>query len=312
MRRYTQRSLDGLPDLRLLQELTQRLWAQQRASRWHIGELAWFRSMHHGPANAPESGLRAARWEHNGEPVAWAWIMSPGRLNSHLDPAHPEAAQAILRWFDNATDADERSATVLNTEVELVAALRRHGYRERTGGPFFMHLGRGMENLPSPQLPAGYRLRPVRGAIDAQARAMVHRAAFSIPGLPPSRVTADSYRRVMGAWPYRTDLDWLVETEHGTPVAFCLAWLDEPNRAAVLEPVGTAPDHRRRGLATAATLAALHAARRLGATSARVCARGDDDYPSARATYQSLGFRPFARNLLFARGGGPTGRRPVS
>ncbi|WP_393165453.1 GNAT family N-acetyltransferase [Nonomuraea marmarensis] len=122
-----------------------------------------------------------------------------------------------------------------------------------------------------------------------------------MPNLPPSKVTPDSYLQVMRAQPYRLELDWLVEAPDGTPVAFCLAWLDEHNRVAALEPVGTDPGHRRLGLATAATLAALHAARRLGAASARVCARGDDDYPAARATYQAMGFHRYARNVSFVR-----------
>jgi hypothetical protein len=100
----------------------------------------------------------------------------------------------------------------------------------------------------------------VRGESDADARAGVHRAAFSLPGLPPSRVDADGYLQVMRAWPYRAELDWLVEAPDGTPVAFCLVWLDEHNRVAVLEPVGTDPGHRRLGLAGAATLAGLRAA----------------------------------------------------
>ncbi|GAA2368612.1 GNAT family N-acetyltransferase [Nonomuraea africana] len=73
-----------------------------------------------------------------------------------------------------------------------------------------------------------------------------------------------------------------------------------PSHAATF---GTDPAHRRRGLAGAAVLGALGAARELGAESARVCARGDDDYPSARATYESLGFRPYARNVTFVPGG---------
>lgn len=105
----------------------------------------------------------------------------------------------------------------------------------------------------------------------------------------------------MHAWPYRAELDWLVEAPDGAAVSFCLVWLDGHNRVGVLEPVGTAPEHRRLGLATAAMLAALHAVRRLGAESARVCARGDDAYPSARAAYQAMGFRRFARNLTFVR-----------
>jgi hypothetical protein len=76
----------------------------------------------------------------------------------------------------------------------------------------------------------------------AEARAAVHRAAFS-----PSRVRTESYLQVMRTWPYRAELDWIVESADGTPVAFCLVWLDELNHVAVLEPVGTDPAHQRRG-----------------------------------------------------------------
>ena len=50
-------------------------------------------------------------------------------------------------------------------------------------------------------------------------------------------------------WPYRADLDCVVEAPDGSLVAYCLAWLDDANRVGELEPVGTHPDYRRRGLA---------------------------------------------------------------
>lgn len=281
-----------------MQALTQRLWSS--ASRWHIGDLAWSRFQHIG--REPE--WRTALWECDGEPVAWAWAKPPGDLDLHLDPAHPDLAPEILRWFDEVAPGESRTVTMLDAETALIHVLRRHGYVEATGGPFFIHLRRSLADLPQPpDPPAGYTRRCVSGESDADARARVHRAAFSLPGLPPSKVSGDSYRAVMRAWSYRSELDWFVEASDGTPVAFCLVWLDEHNRVAVLEPVGTDPAHRRRGLARATILAALHAARELGAESARVCARGDDDYPSARATYQAVGFRRYARNVSYVRHG---------
>jgi ribosomal protein S18 acetylase RimI-like enzyme len=293
--RYRQQPYTGSADLRMMQSLAQRLWSP--ASHWHIGELAWMRFQHIGR----EVGWRTALWYDQDQLVAWAWAELAGHLDLHLDPAHSKLADDILRWFDDAAPGDARTVTVLDAERALINALRRHGYREQAGGPFFMHLRRDLLDLPEPHVPDGYTLRPVRGEGDADARAHAHRAAFSLPNLPPSKVTAASYRQVMHAWPYRAELDWLIEAPDGTPVSFCLAWLDDHNRAAVLEPVGTAPDHRRLGLATAATLAALHTAHRLGAESARVCARGDDGHPAARATYQAMGFRRFARTLTFIR-----------
>jgi ribosomal protein S18 acetylase RimI-like enzyme len=299
-RGYRRRTADGPADLRAMQSLAQRLWAAG-PSRWHIGELVWFRLQHGG---GPDADERIAVWEHDGGPVAWAWARTGGggSLDLQLDPAHPALAVEVLRWFEELTDG-AGAVTVLDGDTTLIEALTGRGYRERTGGPFFVHLTRELTDLATPHAPEGYWLRPVRGEADAEARAAVHRAAFSRPDAP-SPVTADSYRQVMRCWPYRPELDWLAgRTADGAPAAFCLVWLDEANGAAVLEPVGTDPGHRRRGLAAAATLAALHAARRLGARTARVCARGDDAWPDARATYGALGFRPLARNRTFTRTG---------
>ncbi|GAA3939912.1 hypothetical protein GCM10023085_21740 [Actinomadura viridis] len=288
------RLYSGPADLRAMQSLTQRL--DPRTSRWHIGELTWYRHQHLDR----DRSLPTALWESGGEVLAWAWADPSGSLDLQLDPDRPELAEEVLAWFEEVAEGDARTVTVLDAETDLIATLRRHGYRERTGAPFFIHLRRDLDGLPEPRVPGGYTLRPVRGPGDAAARAAVHRAAFSRPDAP-SRVTGAAYERMMGVWPYRAGLDWLVEAPGGMPAAFCLVWLDEHNREAVLEPVGTDPGHRRRGLASAAVLGALRAARDLGAETARVAARGDDDHPSARATYRSVGFRRSARNLVFVR-----------
>ncbi|MFG2003717.1 GNAT family N-acetyltransferase [Spirillospora sp. NPDC048911] len=278
--------------LREMQELTQRLWP----SRWHIGDMAWIWFQHTGY----EAKIRTARWERDGRTAAWAWANLPdGSLDLQLDPAHPELADEILTWF---AETGGRTVTVLDDETAMIEALLRHGYQERTEGPFFLHLGRSLADpIPEPAVPDGYTLRHVRSEDDAEARVAVHRAAFTLPGGPPSKVTTESYRNVMRAWPYRRELDWFVTAPGGTPAAFCLVWLDERNKVAILEPVGTDPGHRRLGLASAAILGALRTARDLGAETARVCARGDDAYPSARATYMSVGFRRYARNRTFVR-----------
>lgn len=290
--RYRQRPYNGAADLREMQLLAQRLWSPK--SRWHPGELAWLRLDHIGR----EAGWRTSLWYDGDRLVAWGWVKLPGHLDLHLDPAHPELAEEILRWFDDTAIDGDRTITVLDAESDLIDALRRYAYREETDEPFFVHLRRDLKDLPEARVPDGYVLRPVDGDRDADARARVHRAAFS---LPPAALTAARYREIMHTWPYRADLDWLVEAPDGTPVAFCLVWLDEHNRVAVLEPVGTAPGYRRRGLASAAILAALRTARSVGAETARVCGRGDDGDPAGRTTYQALGFQPYARNLTFAR-----------
>ena len=81
----------------------------------------------------------------------------------------------------------------------------------------------------------------------------------------------------------------------GEWVASCCVWLDDETGVALVEPVGCVEDHRRLGLATAASVSALTAARELGATHGLVCPRGDDDYPAPARLYQGIGFEPGAR-----------------
>jgi hypothetical protein len=121
-------------------------------------------------------------------------------------------------------------------------------------------------DLPSPDVPPGFRLRQVEPD-DADRRAQVHRAAFH-----PSRVSGESYRNVMAAWPHRPDLDLVIE----------------------------APDGRL-GLARAVSLGVLQALRAASAAQAVVYPRGDDDYPVPARLYGSLGFTPRARTVTYAR-----------
>ena len=52
-------------------------------------------------------------------------------------------------------------------------------------------------------------------------------------------MTTEGYAAAAAAWPYRPELDWVVEAPDGSFAASCLVWLDEENGVALLEPVGT-------------------------------------------------------------------------
>ena len=55
----------------------------------------------------------------------------------------------------------------------------------------------------------------------------------------------------MATWPYRPDLDIVVTTDEGSPVGSTIIWYDDSYGYGEFEPVGTAADHRRRGVAAA-------------------------------------------------------------
>jgi len=142
-------------------------------------------------------------------------------------------------------------------------------------------------------------VRHIRGADDLANRVAVHRAAFSVRR--PSRVSVQSYRNVMSAWPYRPEMDWVVEAPDGRFVSSCLAWLDEENRVGELEPVGTDPAFWRMGLATAVCRAALHALQQHGADIAIVYSTEVAGMPLSPALYRKLGFETHARHATLLR-----------
>jgi ribosomal protein S18 acetylase RimI-like enzyme len=73
----------------------------------------------------------------------------------------------------------------------------------------------------------------------------------------------------------------------GTFASFAIVWLDEANAIGMFEPVGTHPDHRRRGLAKAVLCEGL---RRLEALGAAVAYVGCGTGIAVSSLYESAGF----------------------
>lgn len=274
----------GPRDLRAMQELAGRIWTPR--ARWHAGDLTWGRLQHIGR----ESDWPTMLWRAERRTFAWGWIELPGHLNLAVDPDRAELAHDVLRWFEEIVPPGERQVTVSSGDRHLVAALEERGYRREQDGPFLVRMVRDLDVLPIPEPPPGFRLEAVR---DVPGRVAAHRAAFH-----PSWVTEESYAAVRAAWPYREDLDWCAIDPDGRTAAYCLLWLDD-RQVALIQPVGTVPEHRGKGLAKAVSLAALHAARAAGAKQAVVAPRGDDGYPVPARLFSGLGFDYTARNLIF-------------
>jgi GNAT superfamily N-acetyltransferase len=288
------RPYSGVDDLRAMQLLTRRIWS--RAGQWHIGDLAWGRFQHtgrepHWPTVLWEGGGEVDG-EVDGEVAAWGWARLPGTLRLHVDPERPELVAEVLDWFAGVATAEELTVTVLDSDVPVIAGLRAAGYVRRDKAHHCLYMARPLADLPDPVLPQGFRARPV-GAGDLDRRVAVHRSAW-----PLSTLTGESYRAVTAAWPYRADLDWVIEAPDGRFAANCLVWLDEHNGVGELEPVGTHPEFRRRGLAHAVCLAALHSLRDAGGRQAVVYpAQGLPSSPGPVPLYAGLGFRPYARTV---------------
>jgi GNAT superfamily N-acetyltransferase len=122
-------------------------------------------------------------------------------------------------------------------------------------------------------LPDGFRFRTADEA-GPEAAVQAHVDAWA-----PSTYTAEGYEGVRRTATYRGDLHVLVEAPDGTMAASTIMWLDEANKTAEFEPVGTHPGYRRRGLGTAMLLHGMHLAREAGATHMTVACLGAPGHP---------------------------------
>ncbi len=264
-------------ELSAMQQVASRSWT--RAARHHPGQLAWSARYAEGLDHGP---LRL--WDD-----AWAWFEDPGQVELC---APPERAAEVVAWaVAAAPDGAAVTAMVLASETHLLDALTAAGFVAGGDDWWFTHHHLDLADLPPVPAVPGYRFRHVEPDEHAE-RAACHRRAWE-----SVRVTSAAYERLMRTPPYRPGLDWVAVADDGTWAGAVCVWLDAATGVALVEPVGVAEEHGRRGLARAVSIAALAAARDAGATEALVCPRGDDGYPVPQALYRSIGFRPGERTV---------------
>ncbi|MFD2080231.1 hypothetical protein SAMN05421678_110189 [Actinopolymorpha cephalotaxi] len=282
--------------------LVTRTWVPTQ--QLHAGNVAWHGSGCDGapPADATldGDGWFAEVWHHDDE----------GEAEGHFSPdLSPDERR---RAFDGIRSHAPRGSISLVTDSPMADTLRAAGAHD-LGGPFFLLQHRGLDQLPSLPLLPGYSILAAEEAgeharVDAHRRAWAPARIKDLLGLPVtgdephSGFTLDKYEAMKAVTLYRPELDLVVMAPDGSPAAFALGWYDDRSRSVLFEPVGTSPEHARRGLSQAVCVAVMTKARELGATQAVVGPRGDDAYPAPRRLYRTLGFATLARTCTLAWG----------
>ncbi len=165
------------------------------------------------------------------------------------------------------------------------ALARERGYQKNT--EYFEEdsvypIGR----VSDPCLPEGYVLRSMADENDIEQRREVFGRAFNHVD-PAEWPSAFSYEELQRAPDYRKEQDLFVVAPDGRYVACCIVWYDEVNKIGILEPVGTHPDFRRRGLGREVVMEGIRRAAARGATEVWV--------GSGQRFYQAIGFQKRAR-----------------
>ena len=176
--------------------------------------------------------------------------------------------------------------SVWDDDAEVLAAVRSLGYAPSAGHEFGYELIHTIGNGPvAPALPNGFEMRWLEPDLD-DAYVELHRAAWST--VAPSTYDRAAHAAVVAMPDFDRELVPIVAAPEGMLAASCIAWFDPVTRTSEIEPLGTHPGYRRRGLARAVSLEAVRRSAERGATSVLVWGVGDH----RTALYQSAGFRP--------------------
>jgi GNAT superfamily N-acetyltransferase len=145
------------------------------------------------------------------------------------------------------------------------------------------------EPIAGVRMARGYTVRPLGGADELPARSWVSWRAFHPDDPDEDYEGHDWYLNVQRVPLYRRDLDIVAVAPDGEFASFCTVWFDDVTRTGAFEPVGTAPEHQRKGLGRAVMAEGLTRLQHLGATLAYV----GGFTPEANALYSSVGFEDY-------------------
>lgn len=206
-------------------------------------------------------------------------------------------ARAEAQLADTGTDGRRRLAVWTNEHDNLrQQILRSRGYRQDSEPEYQRRRSLDLPILQT--MPGdGYTVRALGDREELPARSWASWRAFH-PDEPAGRYRGwEWYENVQRAPLYRRDLDLVAVAPGGAIATFCTVWFDDVTRAAAFEPVGTAPEHQRRGLARAVMSEGLRRAQHLGATVATVGSYS----PPAHALYAAMGFTDYALSYPWVR-----------
>lgn len=141
-------------------------------------------------------------------------------------------------------------------------------------------------------LPEGYRVASLAEDCDLYQFNRVLWRGFNHEGEPPATEKAMEERRVSLSGPHlNLDTCIAVISPEGDYVSYCGTWYEKGADYALVEPVATDPDHRRKGLGRAAVLEAVKRCGKLGARQAYV--------GSSQQFYYSIGFSPLPADTFW-------------
>lgn len=277
--RLTMRPLGDDEDYWRIRELLRRALIANglRERSWHVCRLDYWWWFGNPDLEHLAPSEHVFLWENRDGTLAA--VLNPERRGEaflQIDPAlhEPGLEEAMVDVAEERLAITGPDGTRLRvytdpTDAALTSVLAARGYAPVAGPGEAETAHRGDLTRPLPDVPVvpGYVVRPLHDGLEILERCYASGLAFHDDDIAVARANRDDptwYRHIQSAPLYRRDLDIVAVAADGSVAAFCTAWFDDVTRTACLEPVATVPAHRRRGLASAVILEALHRLRAMG------------------------------------------------
>jgi ribosomal protein S18 acetylase RimI-like enzyme len=249
---------------------------------FHPGGLQWWLR------RVGRAGFEVAVLSSDGATVGLV-LRDEGDVVAQTDLAHANDRGDLLAWVEaraRETKEPEIFVSVAEGDDGLQGAALARGYEpsERYGYELVYDL---VSDPGPPQLPWGFEMISLTPAL-ADRYVTLHRAAWSRVNAP-STYDRDQHEIVTAMPDFRYDLVPIVAASDGSLAAYCMSWWDPRSKSVEIEPLGTHPDFRRKGLARAIVREVLRRSWALGARYVLVW--GVSANPEAKALYVSAGLR---------------------
>jgi mycothiol synthase len=255
--------------------------------RWHIN------------ANITQFKLQESVFLWETDDNALAAVLNPDMRGEAFLQIHPRHRTINLveemlvlaeQKYPTPTTEGKTKLRVWSYEQDeiLKSSLERAGYIKTNVAEFqrWQLLDRPIPDVP---LASGYTLRSLGDDSELPARSWASWRAFHPDEYDEKYQGWEWYRNVQRIPIYRRDLDLVATAAQGEIAAFTTIWFDEVTRTGAFEPVGTMPEHQRKGLAKALLTEGLRRMQKLGVVMAYVSSYDN----AAHATYASVGFKQF-------------------
>lgn len=115
----------------------------------------------------------------------------------------------------------------------------------------------------------------------------------------------DICKRLMNSPTYRQELDLVIVDKSEQVVGFANIWKDISNNIALIEPFGTAENHRRKGLATNLLYEIMNRLKRMGISKLYINHGGlwtlDPEPDDALRVYNKVGFKELGKMFVWCK-----------